>query len=99
MKKMLSKEIVNTVLMIIVVYLYIHYVAPYVNRFFNNFFISWGIILIVVGLWGNIAKMVLLQSVFSNDTYKWQNYFLMLLGCLLLVFGLVNYFNLNILAH
>ena len=78
-----------TLNVIIFAYTYIHYIAPYINRFFNNFFVSWGIILIIVGIWGILAKVVLLQSVFINDNYKWQNYFFMLLGCLLLVFGIV----------
>ncbi len=79
MSKLMSKESINTILAILFGYLYTHYIAPFINRFFDNFFVSWGLILILFGVWGILAKMVLIQSVFISASKKGENYFLIIL--------------------
>lgn len=89
MKKLVNKEAINTILVIIFAYMYLHYVAPYINSFFRNLFVSWGCIIVIIGIWGNLVKMVLIRSVFNTDSYKKENYFFILLGFVLLSLGIV----------
>jgi uncharacterized membrane protein YqgA involved in biofilm formation len=88
LKKLVSKEAINTIFAMLFIYLYVHYIAPYVNSFFMNPFTSLGGILVFIGIWGNLARMVLLKSVFITNSYKKENCFFIIVGCLLLFLGI-----------
>ncbi len=54
--------------------------------------IAIGIFLLVTGLWGNIAKMVLLNVPSGLKTYRIINYILIIFGVLCILYGSCKYF-------
>ncbi len=54
--------------------------------------IAWGSYVIIAGMWGNIAKITLLNVPSSPKSYRIVNYILIVLGCVALIAGLYNHF-------
>lgn len=46
-----------------------------------------GIFCIIIGLWGNKAKLVILRIPWNENSYSYINYFFVLLGVILLLYS------------
>jgi hypothetical protein len=83
------KKVVNIIAVIAFTYLYVHYFAPIINAYAHNYFLSWGIVLVIIGIWGNLVKLKLLKSIILTDDYRIENYLSMSIGSLLIIVGIL----------
>ncbi|MDF2519700.1 MAG: hypothetical protein K0R84_328 [Clostridia bacterium] len=83
------KRVINIIAVIAFTYLYVHYIAPIINAYTHSFILSWGIALLLIGIWGNLVKLTLLKSVFYTDSYKIENYFWIVIGAILILVGVL----------
>jgi hypothetical protein len=85
MKESILFKIINTILFILYAYIHIFYISPYINNFFHGRLASWGIGLIVAGIWGNITKMIVVKSPFGPEKYKAVNSTLIFIGVVMVI--------------
>ncbi len=89
MDKQTIKELINYILVILFSLLYVIYMLPIIVNDTGDIFVSTGIWCIIVGIWGNVVGFRIVKSFGVFDNYKKENYFLIALGILLVVIGLV----------
>ncbi len=85
MKKRMLFEAINILLFILYSYIHVFYFSPYIYLFFHGRFASWGIWIIIAGVWGNIAKMILVKSFFEDEKYKEVNGTLIIIGVVMVI--------------
>jgi hypothetical protein len=84
-----SREVFYIILSILFAFLYVHYPAPIINNYTESPLISWGLALIIYGIWGNIVKLRLLKSIIPfTVSYKAENYVFITLGSVLIILGI-----------
>jgi hypothetical protein len=88
MNKQTIKEIINFILVILFTYLYLIYIIPIIAIDTGGIFISTGIWTNIVGIWGNVVGFRVVKSFGVFNSNKKENYFLIVLGIILVVVGL-----------
>lgn len=78
---------INTVAIYLYTIAFIAYAIPFINQI-ANIFVGIGIWATVLGVWGNIAKISISSEFFLND-YRKENYFVLGLGIVFLITGVV----------
>lgn len=89
METSFKKKALNFMFVVIFAYLYVHYGAPHINRITDGSFISWGIGIIIIGIWGNIAKLSLIRSIIVTKSYKVENYLAIIIGSVFIMIGAI----------
>ena len=88
-KKIVFKTL-NVLLFIAFAYVHVFFFSPYINSIFHGRLGSWGVGILIAGLWGNITKMVLVKSPFSDEKYKIINNIFIIIGLSLIIISIIN---------
>jgi len=87
--KLIVKEIINFILVIVFTFLYVYYISTIINEIFNSRLISIGLWGVIIGIWGNLVGMRIVKPLFIFKNYKKENYIYVIIGCLLIFAGFV----------
>ena len=80
MDKQSIRKTLNVIL--VIAYTYVHYfhIGSLIIEYTESRLIAVGVWLVIVGVWGNLVGMVIINSIFVSKSYKHENYYIIIMG-------------------